>query len=268
MLLIKNKRLRQVAAVLETGSFLSMKLLVKKRSALNVFPGRVFREYLSLVGTERWSSRGILDLLPSTAPGTRVTIQCTRGEGIYSALDELAYLALLAKTLAPQAIFEIGTFRGRTALNFALNSPQDCVVYTLDLPPDRHTEATGAARADARIIEARSPGSEFLGTDVEHKIRQLHGDSLTFDFSPYHRQMDIVFVDGAHYFEAAISDTKNALRMVRPGGMIIWHDFANYGDYNDVVRAVLACIPADQVFQIESSELAVYRMPGSPASQR
>lgn len=57
------------------------------------------------------------------------------------------------------------------------------------------------------------------------------------------------------------SDTRNALRMVRPGGFIIWHDFANYGDYNDVTRAALELLPRNQVVQIDNSELAVYRRP-------
>ena len=43
------------------------------------------------------------------------------------------------RALEPTCIFEIGTFRGRTAMNFALNSPETCRVFTLDLPPGPHT---------------------------------------------------------------------------------------------------------------------------------
>ena len=92
------------------------------------------------------------------------------------------------------------------------------------------------------------------------KIEQLWGNSLTFDFAPYERSIDLVFVDAAHHYEAVISDTKAALRMAKPGGLIIWDNFSQYGDYNDVTRAVLDHMGADRIVQIEDTELAVHRV--------
>ena len=46
--------------------------------------------------------------------------------------------------------------------------------------------------------------------------------------------------------------------MIRPGGCILWHDFANYGDYHDVTRGILDVIPSDRIVQIADTELAVY----------
>lgn len=57
------------------------------------------------------------------------------------------------------------------------------------------------------------------------------------------------------------SDTRNALAMLRPGGVVIWDEFANYGDYHDVTRAVLDEVPADKIVQIAHTQLAAYRMP-------
>jgi predicted O-methyltransferase YrrM len=37
---------------------------------------------------------------------------------------------------------------------------------------------------------------------------------------------DLCFVDGAHCDEQVDWDTRQALRLVRPGGMIAWHDWA------------------------------------------
>jgi len=70
-----------------------------------------------------------------------------------------------------------------------------------------------------------------------------------------------VFVDGAHHYEAVLSDTRQALKMVRPGGAILWHDFANYGDYNDVTRAVLDEIGGERIMQIANTQLAIYLQP-------
>ncbi len=131
MYLIKSKIIRQIFGVLETANILFIKLLIRNRSASRLYPGRVFREYMSLVGKDLWESREIFQILKIPA-GTRIVIEHMEGEGINTALDELGYLALIACASRPERIFEIGTFRGRTALNFAMNSPDNCVVYTLD----------------------------------------------------------------------------------------------------------------------------------------
>ena len=116
--------------------------------------------------------------------------------------------------------------------------------------------------ADTYIVQNSQTGCDYRGTDVSHKIRQLLGNSLAYDFSQYAGRMDLVFVDGAHHYDAVVSDTKNGLAMLRPGGYLVWHDFANYGDYNDVTRGILDLLPGNEVIQIENTQLAVYRKPG------
>ena len=114
---------------------------------------------------------------------------------------------------------------------------------------------------DTRLIQDAQAGIEFRGSRWEPKIRQLFGNSLNFDFTPYQSKMDLVFVDGAHHYETVASDTANGLKLLKPGGYLVWHDFANFGDYHDVTRAVLDMLPGDEVYQIEDSQLALYRMP-------
>jgi predicted O-methyltransferase YrrM len=259
MLLIKNKSLRQVLGILETANVLGLKLWLKNARNARLFPGIVFRSYMSLAGDEKWACKEIFDIV-EIPEGARIVIEHMHGQGISTPVEELAYMALIARALDPKRIFEIGTFRGRTALNFALNTSDDCRICTLDLPPDDRAEATRATgKADTAIIQGSVTGADYKGKDVAHKIEQLFGDSSTFDFGPYRGRMDLVFVDGAHHYEAVYSDTKNALAMCRPGGLILWHDFANYGDYNDVTRAVLDMLPGDRVIQIANTQLAAYR---------
>lgn len=66
----------------------------------------------------------------------------------------------------------IGTFRGRSALNFALNSPNDCTVYTIDLPPDQRG-ANNTNTADRKIIEQSITGIDYRGQESAHKIKQF-----------------------------------------------------------------------------------------------
>jgi predicted O-methyltransferase YrrM len=72
-------------------------------------------------------------------------------------------------------------------------------------------------------------GRLFRKTEVEQKITQLWGDSLTFEFTPYEETMDLVFIDGNRQYEYVNSDSQNARRMLRPGGLLVWHDY-NYVD--------------------------------------
>jgi predicted O-methyltransferase YrrM len=260
MLLTRYKTLHLFAGALATFNLLMVKLLLKRPDRAQAYPGRVFREYMSLVGKERWASQDIFEIFPGL-DGLRVTIEHLPGRGVGTPVDELAYLAMITKALQPRTIFEIGTFRGRTALNFALNSPDDCVIYTLDLDPRQRAPVGGTYLTDVEIIHSAAPGEDYRGKDVANKIRQLYGDSTSFDFAPYLGKVDMAFVDGAHHYAAVKSDTQNALQMVRPGGMIVWHDFANYGDYNDVTRAILDMLPAAEVVEVANTQLAVYRKP-------
>jgi predicted O-methyltransferase YrrM len=261
MLLINNKRLRIIAGIFETLSFLSLKLWFVNRQNVRPFSGKVFRTYMSLAKRGQWRNQGIDELFP-TLTSARITFEHLPGAGIDNPIEELAILAVITCQVKPRNIFEIGTYRGRTALNFALNSPAECRVHTMDLPPAQRDEFKSSTNsADAALIEASAPGVDYRGKSGSEKIVQLFGDSTNYDFSPYRHQMDIVFVDGAHHLAAVVSDTRNALEMVRPGGWIIWHDFANYGDYNDVTRGILSLLSADEIIQVAHTQLAVYRKP-------
>jgi hypothetical protein len=120
---------------------------------------------------------------------------------------------------------------------------------------------TDGNAADALIIANSETGCDYRGKAFDAKIEQLYGDSQTFDFSPWAESIDIVYVDGAHHYDAVRRDTENALRMVRPGGYVLWDEFANYGDYHDVTRAVLDTLPGGTFCQVANTQLAVYRKP-------
>ncbi len=136
-------------------------------------------------------------------------------------------------------IFEIGTFDGRTALNLALSSPSNCRIFTLDLPPDMESRFQLAIGEDHMVKKARS-GMRIdryrkSHPHVTRKIEQLYGDSATFDFSDYENSCSLVFVDGSHAYDYVIADSRTAMRLVKSGGVIIWHD---YGIWDGVTKAL------------------------------
>ena len=148
-------------------------------------------------------------------------------DGNISPLETLA-INCLVSTLQPMAIFEIGTFDGRTTLNMAANIPEGAKVYTLDLPRSKAVSTRLMLEPDDSLyinMELRS--LRFEGTEYAEKIVRLTGDSATFDFSPYFGKMDLVFVDGAHSYDYVRNDSDIAFKLLRgEGGIIIWHDYA------------------------------------------
>src|SRR6185436_7400551 len=130
----------------------------------------------------------------------------------------------------PQVLFEIGTFDGRTTMNMAANSPAEAHVYTLDLPAAQveNTAFRLELNEDAYVKKPVS-GGRFIGSHLNRKITQLFGDSGTFDFSPFAGRVDFMFVDGSHSYEYVLSDTRNVLKMVKEGGIILWHDYVKSG---------------------------------------
>jgi predicted O-methyltransferase YrrM len=179
--------------------------------------------------------RNVLEVLPDAPPAVPITLT-GRQEGVWFGpispfLADLVALCILCRATRPRTVFEIGTLNGYSALHLALNSPDDATVYTLDLPtgaprPSLKVTLSDVAHADRGAATTRY---WFSGTEAEPRIRTLHGDSATFDFSPWHGKVDLFFIDGAHSYEYVRSDTENALRCVRPGGAIAWHDFGRRG---------------------------------------
>lgn len=144
---------------------------------------------------------------------------------------ELLSIAGLIKDNRCNRIFEIGTFDGRTTRAIAMNlRDEQGKVYTLNLPPESESVSLDTGHVDIELASKVVSGERFLNTSQEKYIQQVWGDSAKFDFTPYIGDMDAVFIDGAHSEDYAESDTKNALKMIKPeGGIIIWHDAHLFG---------------------------------------
>ena len=102
-----------------------------------------------------------------------------------------------------------GTGRGRTTLHLALNTASDSQIHTLDIS---NNELTGCI---------------FRDRPEESKIKRWTGDSRAFDFSPWRGKVNLVYVDGAHDYEAVKADSATAFALVAKGGCIIWDDFVS-----------------------------------------
>ena len=168
---------------------------------------------------------------PSVSDRTgHVTIPARRAAGSLMLLETFA-LITAARIVAARRVFEIGTYRGATTLNLALNIPEDGKVFTLDLDA-RAASGLSQLPEDAPLTEehlATSEKLDFHPTPVANKIKTLTANSIQFDFSPWKESIDLTFIDGGHDVKTASSDTQNALMMLSrtSASCVLWHDYHN-----------------------------------------
>jgi len=173
-----------------------------------------------------------------------------RGLGALMALETMVLIAA-ARMVNAERIFEFGTFLGATTRAFARNTSAQ--VVTLDLAPeDIQNLPQNASEAEITSVHLGSP-LDFEGQPESERITVLHGNSLTFDFTPFQESFDLVFIDAGHELPNLISDTQNALKIVKPNGCIAWHDYGN-PDYPDL-KEYLDAMPS--LIHIEDSWLCV-----------
>jgi predicted O-methyltransferase YrrM len=163
-----------------------------------------------------------------------------------------------------KGIFEFGTCTGKTSYLFAKNSPEDATVVTLTLGPDQLkdyvSESADSQRSTKHAMQ-ESSFTKFLytGTPEEAKIKQVFCDSKHFDESPYHGKMDLIFVDGSHAKSYVISDSEKAFRMIRPGGLILWHDYRGRWETQDVFRVLNEIAKNKKLVHIQDTSLVAFR---------
>jgi predicted O-methyltransferase YrrM len=162
---------------------------------------------------------------------------------------------MLPKLMEARRIFEIGTLDGYTSEHFAMNSFESTEVFSLDLPLDQSKLHLSTTLLDDNHRKAHSSvkNYRFDNTPWLSKVHLLFGDSAKYDFSPFHNSIDLFFIDGAHSYEYVKSDTQNAIRCCRDGGMVVWHDYGRMG-VNGVSR---------YLHELSANGCRIYSVPGS-----
>jgi predicted O-methyltransferase YrrM len=157
-------------------------------------------------------------------------------------LEDMLFLLNLAKGRKARRILEVGTYRARTTRAFHLNCPEaEIISYdirALDSP------FRDALRAEPRV-ELRL--ASFI--DSAAALRR-------------EEKFDLIFVDGSHFFEHVVADSRLALELVSPQGIIVWHDYRpnNHARQNELrVPEALAVIQRETpVFAVPRTMCAVH----------
>jgi|ERR1700674_1085754 Methyltransferase domain len=176
-------------------------------------------------------------------------------------LLDTAVLLSLAKLVQPKTYFEFGTYLGVQLLNIIANLPPSAHAYTLDL--DETSAGKAEQHENDRPLTLEHLQSQdilaFRHSSYESQITRLFGDSNIFDFSPYDRRIDMIFVDGGHDLRTLRSDTENSFRMLNDNhkGCIAWHDYGN-PVYPHLKTYLDELSETRDIFFVEGSMVAFY----------
>ena len=186
---------------------------------------------------------------PATNVAFKVNIPSPEIGGL--TLLESSVLVSLLKLSGARSLFEFGTFRGATSILLAENSHPEARLVTVDIPHDQVETPATAAKPDA-VLSDGDANDQYLREEfvrlgaacirradesVRNKIDCVLTDSRLIDPAGcgWSEAFDYIFIDGGHDIETVRSDTANADQMIRPDGVIIWHDFES-GIHDGVTR--------------------------------
>lgn len=182
-----------------------------------------------------------------------------RSRGTSLELDELLALLAVQRFTRATRVVEVGTFDGNTTLNLAVNAGAEGLVVTLDLPPEGAATTDYAGTGKPAAFARR----QYVGHPAESRIRQVYGDSAVLDWSTFGTTFDLAFLDGDHSSRYVRSDTRKALGVLRPGGLVAWHDY-EYRSVSEVLDAAAAA--GEDIRWIRGTRLAIGRFPDPATS--
>lgn len=168
-------------------------------------------------------------------------------------LQDLAAMAAIVRYKKPTTIFEIGTFEGSTAVVFIKNSEAGVRLHTLDLPHEKEVTRTERSYSAHSIGWSYASGHLIDEFGIREQVDTIFGDSALFDFTPFHDQVDLFFVDGAHTEDYVISDSAHAFECIGPDGWVLWHDCFN----PHVLKGLKEVARAVKIMVIAGTNLAI-----------
>jgi predicted O-methyltransferase YrrM len=163
-------------------------------------------------------------------------------------------LAALMRSVQARRVVEIGCNDGRTAKLMLRNVPTIDRYIGIDVPPGYEFLCS----VQKNEVPAR-PGRHALEEKGFELLLRPRG---SFDVHPVEiGEADVVFIDGDHSAPAVHHDTQLARRVLRPGGLIIWHDYHDLGtvDVRDMLHAFVMGGTARPV-HVEDTWIAIERI--------
>jgi predicted O-methyltransferase YrrM len=140
--------------------------------------------------------------------------------GAMQKVAELAPLLALLTRQRPRAVVEIGTYRGGCLYAFCRVAAPDASVVSVDLPGGLF----GGGYDEDELVAIR--GYALPGQTLHLLARDSQEDSTRDAVAGAleDRPVDFLMIDGDHRYEAVRRDFELYSQLVRPGGLIAFHD--------------------------------------------
>lgn len=165
--------------------------------------------------------------------------QCPMGTWSTPLIDVFV-LIKAAQGFGSQSILELGSYRGDTARLIAENTGPDVKICAVDID-----EQHGAAYRDLPI-----------GRRIQRKTGRIEPSLFAAD-----EQFDLIFVDADHDLSSVLHDTAVAFKLLRPQGVILWHDYMHdcyYNGMGGVPEALNEFQQKHPILSIRGTSLAIY----------
>jgi predicted O-methyltransferase YrrM len=146
--------------------------------------------------------------------------------------EELVLLLDDVRRLAPRIVVEIGTSMGGTLYLWTRLAQPDAIIISVDLPggqfgggysPLRIPIYRRFAREQQKLHLMRADSHENSTLD---QVKSLLGGA----------SIDFLFIDGDHTYEGVGKDWEMYSPLVRPGGLVAFHDVAGNYDTTQVKK--------------------------------
>lgn len=143
---------------------------------------------------------------------------------------------------------ELGVWKGESSVKFLKRASYlhlvDAWAVSAYDGSDEFDYRGGYFKRYSRIVGSTNPKDfqkyyERIYESVKEKMRNkpvtIHRCTTDQFFANFHEKVDWVYVDALHNFEGCLSDLRNSLKIIRPGGSIFGDD---YGNKKGVIKAV------------------------------
>jgi tRNA A58 N-methylase Trm61 len=141
-------------------------------------------------------------------------------------LYETVVINLFTASLSSKTrILEIGTFDGNTTINLISNAKPSSEIYTVDLPDDLLEYQLTVLQGEDNDRGKTAVKCSQITSGYSKNVFLVKQDSATINFREQFGEVDLCFIDGNHSFAYVQSDTLNCFSILKPGGVIIWHDY-------------------------------------------
>ena len=136
-----------------------------------------------------------------------------------SEVDVCEFIGSLIKMTGAANVLEIGVFEGETSV---------------------------------KMIEALPYGGKYTGIDINDYLNHdlnsfgadvefILGESIQVMQGMDPEQFDLIFVDGNHGWENILPEFKEAERIIKPGGIMAYHDTIHIPDVKKLMEYVAQC---------------------------